>query len=469
MFIKAKSLYLLAAALLVLCMLAVSCKTAVAPEKPAAHYNPAAFTPRVSVINFPVEISVTEIQKQINAQVAGVLFEDNDLEKDNLMLRVSKREPIQVEARSNYFNFTVPITIWAKAGWKVSPLGITLSKYEETEFAINVKFATKVGVDQQWNVTTHTSANGFDWVSKPFLKIGGFDIPMASIIGNIIDQQQGHIAKQIDREVKGKLPLRRYVAEAWKTVQDPVLVSSQYDTWLKISPQALMMTPLEGKGQVVRCQIGIKGIVESYVGQKPEVKFLSQLPALQVVNQIPDDFEVGLMGLVSHVQAKRMAESQLVGKSFSFQNGKRKIEITGMDIWGKDDKLVVMVEMKGSLNGKLYLTGKPVYDPGTAKIVMQNLDYDLDTKNKLVKAADWMAHGAFVKQMEPHLSFPIGNQIQQAHLLIQQSLKNNRIAPQVMLNGVLTELSPGDIYITPDAIKAVVTAKGKVDLRVDGL
>jgi hypothetical protein len=469
MLLKAKSLMLAVGVLVLICIVAVSCKTSVAPQKPAEHYSANTYTPHVSVINFPVEIPVAEIQKQMNAQVNGVIFEDNDLEKDNLMLRVSKREAIQVEAKSNYFNITVPLTIWAKAGWKVSPLGITLSRYEETEFAINIKFATKIGVDQHWNVTTHTSSNGFDWVSKPFLRIGGFDIPMASVIGNIIDQQQEIITRQIDREVKGKVPLRKYVAEAWKTVQNPMLVSSQFDTWLKITPQALMMTPLEGKGNAVRCQIGIKGIVETYVGRKPEVKTLSQLPALQVVNTIPDDFEVGLMGLISHVQAKKMAEGQLVGKVFSFQNGKRKIEVTSMDIWGKGEKLVVMVEMKGSLNGKLYVTGKPVYDPATATIVMQHLDYDLDTRDKLAKAADWMAHGAFVKQMEPYLRFPVGNQIQQAHLLIQQSLQNNRIAPQVMLNGVLSELSPGAIYITPDAIQAVVTAKGKVDLRVDGL
>jgi hypothetical protein len=39
----------------------------------------------------------------------------------------------------------------------------------------------------------------------------------------------------------------------------------------------------------------------------------------------------------------------------------------------------------------------------------------------------------------------------------------------VKLNGNLSELSPGPIYVTPGGLQAVILAKGKLDIQVSGL
>jgi hypothetical protein len=53
-------------------------------------------------------------------------------------------------------------------------------------------------------------------------------------------------------------------------------------------------------------------------------------------------------------------------------------------IWHKNGKIVIALDLLGTVNGKIYLTGFPQYDDKTKEIYFDELDYVLDTKNKLM-------------------------------------------------------------------------------------
>src|SRR2546428_8620746 len=57
----------------------------VKPIKPAADYSNSKiiYTKELSTIQLPVEISLNEIQTQINKQLTGLLYDDNSLDNNN--------------------------------------------------------------------------------------------------------------------------------------------------------------------------------------------------------------------------------------------------------------------------------------------------------------------------------------------------------------------------------------------------
>jgi hypothetical protein len=120
------------------------------------------------------------------------------------------------------------------------------------------------------------------------------------------------------------------------------------------------------------------------------------------------------------------------------------------------------------LNGKVYLKGKPYYDAATTSIRIKDLDYDLDTRNKLAKTADWLAHGKFLKMMEPYFAFSVAPQLEEGKKQIQENLAGNKFNKNIQLAGKLNELVPGAMYVTPAGIQAVITARGKLDVQVAG-
>jgi hypothetical protein len=440
---------------------------------PAATYS--ATVPgvkEISTLNLPIEIPLQDIERKINDQLGKTLFEDNSLEDnggDNLMLKVSKRQPLSIEAKGgNLFNIKVPVNIWAKAGYKIEKLGLSVSKYEDTEFDIDLNFLTRINLGQDWRISTSTTPNGYKWVSEPKVKIGFFEIPITNIIEKIMDRELPNVVKTVDGEI-AKINLKPQAEFAWKSVQQPFLMNEAYQAWLKVTPQSVMMTQIGVKGKNVRIGLGITAVAETYLGAKPAGSVMPTVPALKIVDKMDEKFEVGMMTDIPYSQLRKIAMEQAGGKTYEFNDGKQKVTVLDIEVYGHGNDVVVATTMSGALNGKVYIKGKPWYDAASTSLKIKDLDFDLDTKDKLLKTANWMAHGKFLKMMEPYFSVSVASQLDEARKMIKENLTGNSLNKNVRLNGNLSELSPGPIYVTPNGLQAVILAKGKLDIQVSGL
>ena len=454
------------------CGLLVSCQSSARfePPPPEEKYNATSSSvPQlVSVINIPVAIPVAELERKINAQVAGLLYADSSLEnnnRDELMLKVWKREAIRLETANGQFNLVVPLRIWAKKG--INVLGTM--NYQDTEFALDARFISRISVNAEYQVVTNTTANGFDWIEKPYLKLGFIEVPITGLVERIITQQQPDIARQMDAQLRQQLDLKPYIGQVWQLLRQPLLVSRAHDAWLRVTPLEIWMTPFTANGAMAQARIGIKARTETWLGQKAVAAGTPTVPPLRFSNQLADDFQLGLTGEIPHAAATRMAASELVGKSFEFQGGKRKITLTSVDLYGNNGNLVIKTGVTGSLDGTVYLVGKPFFNPENQMIQMRDLDFALDTKSRLAKTAGWLAHGNLAKRMQDNFRIPVGSQLETARAAIQAQLTNYPLAKGVTLNGRLNDFTPSEVIITSQSIIAVVTAKGKVDVKISGL
>jgi hypothetical protein len=285
-------------------------------------------------------------------------------------------------------------------------------------------------------------------------------------VGRIIDGQQESLAARLDEQVRNELPIRKYVEQAWTLMQTPVQVSEAYQTWLKVTPTEVLITPLFARQGKVRALVGIKGYTETIIGRKPQPGNAA-LPPLQVTDSIPDDFSIGISGEISHAYATELVAKQFVNQKFGGSG--YQVTVTSVDLYGNGDHLIIKAGLVGSVNGTVYLRGKPYYDPTTQTLSLRNLEYDLDTRNQLLKTANWLLKGTFLRRLNEAFRVPVGNQLAEAKKNLQEKLNNNQVVKGIYLNGQIDELVPSSVVITPDAIFAVVLAKGKVDVKIAGL
>jgi hypothetical protein len=458
--------------LLALLVLAACARKPFLATAPAANYQsvPATIKER-SVVNIPLEIPLMEIEQQINSSLGNTLYEDNSMEDnggDNLMLRVSKRQPVRIEAKGgNLFGIKVPVKIWAKAGYKVQVLGVPIGKYEETEFEVDFNFLSRISVNPDWKVNTSTTPNGYAWISKPVVRIGFFEVPVTGIIERIMDRELPTVVQTVDKEI-AKIDFRPQVESVWNSIQSPMLINQEYQAWLKVSPETMMMTTIGTKGNNVRIGLGINAEAQTFMGQKPENTALRPLPRLQIVEKLEEKFEVGLMTEIPFAEMRKIAMAQVGGKTYEFNDGKQKINVLDMELFGNGDNLVIGTTLSGSLEGKVYIKGKPYYDAASRSLKMKDLDFDLDTKDKLLKTANWLAHGKFLKMMEPYFSIPVADQLEEAQKMIRSNLSGDAMNKKVKLNGNLTELRPGPMYVIPAGIRAIIYAKGNLEVKLAG-
>jgi len=427
----------------------------------------------LSVLNVPVEIPVTEIEKQINNQIKGLIYDDNSYEddnNDNLKAKVWKISPIKVVAIDSSFLFEVPLKIWVSAGYKVSPLGMTMSGYKDTEFSIRIRLISKIGITPSWQIKSETYVDSYDWLSEPNIRVAGINIPIKGMVSRMLNKNFDKITEAIDGQVASNLELKKNAELAWNIARQPVMLAKEYDTWLVIVPTGVEMTPLLAKNNILRSVIGIKGYTQTITSAvKPAVAPVQKLPDLRIVDKVQDDFKIGLISLVSYEDAAKLATRQFAGEKFSFLNGKYNVEVTSIEMYGQNDRLVIKAGLKGSISGDIYLKGIPYYDPATQQLSLKSLDYDLDTKNTIVRTAGWLLQGQFSRMMEKRMVFPVGSQIADAKNTIQKTLASYKVTEGVVVKGILSDIVPDKVYLTPKHLYSVVFATGRVNLKVDGL
>lgn len=458
--------------LLIICSLFLfsACQpaTTTQPKAPAAVYK---YTDmqiqnekHKSVVHVPIELPIAELSKQLNAQVQGLIYEDDD-KQEGFKIKVWKRAAIIADARDSLLFYTVPLKVWGEKSYQV----LGLSGAQATEFQINLKFMTHVGIDPDWRINTQTISAGFDWVTKPKIKIAGIDIPVTGIISRQINENLEKFSKAIDDNIRGNFVIKPYIVQAWNLIREPRLLSEEYRTWLVVTPNDIIMTPFHVANGKISANLGVRGFTQTLTGEKPTIKPAVDVPNLMITNDVPDGFQVGLIGVVPYEEASKFASTQFVGKTFDFKEGKYKIEVTSVAIYGQNDKLVIKAGLKGSINGVIYLKGIPYYDAQTRMLSLKNMDYDLNTRSVLVQTANWLLQARFVKQIEQQFVFPVGPQIEEAQKAIRQQLNSRKVAKGVNFGGRLEALDPDQVYLTPTSLVALIVAKGRIEVKIEGL
>lgn len=439
------------------------------------------FEPKLSTINIPVSFRLHTLQEKLNSQFTGILYHDGSLEGDNLAITVSKNGQLGIEAEANKLYFTVPLRIYAKGRWlweacKICP---TLQKTEDTEFDLIVKSESLLSFTEDYKIKTVTTGD-FEWGrTKPILSLGPLRIGLARFIEPAMQKQMIILTRQLDQEIQNRFDLKQYVRQAWLQLQQPILVDKNLDAWLTISPQAIQVSPLVARNGELTLQIGLSSYLQTVTNGKPQLNLNTTLPNLQVNARLNNNVQIGLVSEITYEHATKLLQEKITGQKFTFENGKDQIKVNKAAISGSGDKIILMLDVAGhtkaglftkNITGKIYLKAVPYYDAATASIRVRHLDYDLETKDKLLSAASWLIKNKFVAQLQSQINFPVKAQLDQARQMLQRTLdQSGRVHESVLLQGQITEIAPDAIYLTPNSIKAVVNAKGNLTARIDKL
>jgi hypothetical protein len=60
-------------------------------------------------------------------------------------------------------------------------------------------------------------------------------------------------------------------------------------------------------------------------------------------------------------------------------------------------------------------------------------------------------------------------QVDEAQKAIRQQLTSRRVVKGVNFSGRLDTLDPDQVYLTPTSLVALIVAKGRVEIKIDGL
>jgi hypothetical protein len=455
--------------LFVALILIQSCSSTKLPtEKPTENYTPFNYDPLPSTISLPVEMKVTALEALLNRQLIGLIYADTSLDNnggDNIMVKAWKKENIKIGYENGQFIYRVPLKLWIKAGWKIQQFGISLSDYRELNAEIALKFRSSVVVNKDWSVTTVTTSDGYEWLTKPTLKIGPVDLPITFIADMIIKYNTKTINSAIDAGLTQSLDLKTTARDAWIEMQKPMLLSQEYGLWLRINPKTISAIPITGGKGIIKHVSTIQGVAEIFTGKQPPSRINRVLPELTTATSLGDEFLANVVSYIGYDYLDSITRLMLVNTSYTF--GKKKITITGVSVYGNESRMIIATDMIGSINGKVYFSGIPMYRVSDSSIFLKDLQFSIQTKNVLLKSASWLANSGIEKMIGKKMAYPIGEEIRETYDMMVQSLNKYEIGQGFIMTGKLNGIEVQQPVLAPAGIIAPVSIKGKLSVRLE--
>ena len=416
-----------------------------------------------------VKIPLSEIGNVINASVQNLIFEDKsftDNNNDQFKVKVWKTRAIRlVGGTQQNLLIEVPLKIWAEKG--IGTLGIY--SYQNTTFEMVMYFNTQLTFNNNWTMTTKTSPMGFKWVTKPVLDFGKIKVPITSLVETSLKQQQAEFSKTIDEMMISQLNFQNYAVMAWNQFSQPFNISEDYNTWLKITPVSVNISPLVFYGNQIEANIGIDTFSETFTGKKPPSTVpIKTIANFNSVQSLPQKFLLQTTANIPFNQATKIAENMFLGKEFDFREGRSKIKITSVNVYGEENRIMIEAATEGTIDGVSYISGIPVYDDVKRKIVLTDTKFKLKTKNILQKTATLLFQGKIVKMIEDEYGIPTAELEDSSKKSIEETF-NKEYYRGLKMQGKVYKLKPSQILLSPVGITAIIDTEAQLKLLVQGM
>ena len=452
--------------LLSLCFL-FGCSTSnkIAALKPMPSENvPMVYKNTTSFVDMPMEITLKEIENQLNKSLAGLIYEDNNLEDDKSEMKIWKTGTIKLIEKDGKIQSILPLKIWSRFKYGTDFMGLNDTREIDLNGTITLISDAKLS---NWKMNTTSKIEDFEWSESPTILVAGKKVPITYIINPTLSIFKSKVAKKIDDAIEKSCDFKPYVLDVLEKMSTPFVTSEQYETWFKLNPIEVYVTDAILKKSKIEMELGLKCSMQTMVGQQPKNSFNREAVTFKSVTKMPNKTTASIAAISTYESASRIITKNFQGKEFG--SGSRKIVVQKVDLWSKDGKMIIALDMTGSINGTIYLSGIPNYNSVTKEIYFDQMDYVLNTKGILTKTANWLLQGTILKKIQENCRYSIKDNLAEGKKNMLPYLSNYSPMKGVFVNGTMDDFEFEKVELTNNAIIAFITATGKMNVKIDGM
>ncbi|MGD0497655.1 MAG: DUF4403 family protein [Bryobacteraceae bacterium] len=257
----------------------------------------------------------------------------------------------------------------------------------------------KLSIDKEpWTLT---------WIRPCGLTFAGIDIQDVlrisgheQTIGRMIDEALSRIPKEID--------VTSAFDGIWASAMEPREIVK--DVWLSVRPAGAIVSEPFGQGRTLSFTVTLIANPLLSYGDKPKVAENVRPPFEHTA--APADFSVELDSEVSFREIEKILDAQFAGKDEVVAG--RKLRIADIEAHAMGTSVVLGVGISKPFRGRLYLSGKPVFDRASGTVRLEDLDYTAETRDKLVKAREWVLHSKTREALRAESVFPLSQYMSEA-------------------------------------------------------
>jgi hypothetical protein len=347
------------------------------------------------------------------------------------------------------------------AGVVVSPWTASCKcGFDEAERRVNVGFTSNFQLQQNYILNSRIVRNEPQPLDKCSVCFWGQDITNEVMKGL---KAELDASKKAMEDSFSAVNLRPFMQQAWNMLNDVYAIPNV--GYFTLHPKKIRMQNINAKNDMLNINIGISATPVVSFAKPPATP--SPVPNLNNVNN-PGGFNIYLEAALQYDSLSHVMNGYLVNKRFDISEGifKKHIIIQNTSVSGDENgNMLIRVNFEGSFDGTASFIGKPVYNAEKKSIEVQNLDYDLKTKNLLLKTAKWLFNKRIIAELEKYTSIDLAQYYDTASKTLNTWL-NREWTKGISGTGSVSELKLTSVYALPQHLLIRSNCAGKLNVLV---
>jgi hypothetical protein len=261
----------------------------------------------------------------------------------------------------------------------------------------------------------------------------------------------------------GNINLRPYMQQAWNMLSDVYTLPNV--GYFSLNPKKLRMQNINAQNDLLNISIGISAT--------PVVSFarpggaVTTVPNLSAANN-PGGFNIYLEAALQYDSLSGVMNGYLRDKRFNLSEGliKKHIIVKEAGVSGDEGgNMRIRLLFEGSHKGTIYFRGKPSYNPETKTIEVKDLDYDLETKDFLLKTARWLFNKKIISELKKYTVFDLSSYYNTATTTINSWL-NREWTKGIRGAGSVRDLTLTNVYALPQHLLIRSNCTGQLSVSI---
>ncbi|QOX79747.1 DUF4403 family protein [Trichlorobacter lovleyi] len=398
-----------------------------------------------SSINLSVETSAADLSTIVNQSLPKELYKGQG--GLGTSVTVQRTGPVAVTANDNFIYLTLPIQLTFSYGF-----------YESYPLRAGLRFKARVNITPDWRLKTELYYTGLSDNLADTLKLGPLSLKPKSMVEGITQPVQRLLAPIIDSKVNDAVQLRAKVTPLWQQAFTPTLVNKEFSTWLKLTPERVVISPLQASNNQIRLSLGVITGAEITIGPKPAAAAARPLPPVQLLSSFDKNFHIQLATDIFFDDLVTALNPVLLDKTFGED---KKITIKKFSIKAAEGRLMVNLTSTGDFDGELTVLAKPVYNPQNNSLTFEEVDFDTKNAGWLISAGSWLFSSTIRSTIKEKLDSAVVEQLDKARTKASEALSTMKLADRVRLTGTVKSLSLGEAAVLQDRLSMQVVAQGE--------
>lgn len=433
-----------------------------------------------TTINLPITIPLKDLEETLALRVPATFsggggdFTDR-LSNEGWDYRM-QRGTINLEAAHNDIVFSIPLSgtgkVWGELGRGERKQ--TVRAQLDIEGALSGSLA--VAIDNQWYVKPDLALSAH--LSKAEIPLGrNRSIPLHKQLEGQLNKQMEKKKPELVAAIVDRLDVKGRAEKVWERLHMVRQIRQAPAVWIRSDPQRIAFKPFDlTDGVNIRTGLGIEVFLETVVSEKAPTVDLKPLPELVLQADIPGRFSLYLPVRVSFEELNKTLQAKMGERTVRIA-GDASITFQEISLATLGQKVMVTIDFQANrvgfadrVRGKLYLLGRIHYDDVSCTVSVVELNYDLNTRETLLSAADWLLKPMLLEAIEKRLAFPVSDQLGRARDEANRIINGFKMPPEFDAQIEIRSLELDKVALTHNAFHFVLLAKGTMSaaLRQEG-